>query len=359
MSDFITYPRGSTEEHLEDSYTEYKSIDDVKITEMDWPPRFREPQFDMVLIYARNDEKIALVFKDILEKFVKLDDLRYCKVCVLDREDNLQYIRGKFQHLADAVKRSTYMFLFMSKNFVTDSWAELQGDECLQESIDNPEKKWCVIPIHCLPKQKGDYEVPFGLRALKGVRCDRILTKTNKVFNENLDVNGLKSENLDPYFIRQMSGLFNIRLRDKLERERKQKRETEDWIREEKLRRYQAAKEREKEERLKEEEHQRKLALIEQMNEEDIQKRREEISNMTVDDVWKPPPQESEPEPYRVRCICKVLIQRLEKFNYFDIELLLINKPRRILRENFERMVDYKNRHACHARLYKLNCFNI
>jgi len=55
--------------------------------------------------------------------------------------------------MEEALKHSTYMMMAMTDRFCKDNWAELQRDECLMESINNPVKRWSVTttnPIQSL-----------------------------------------------------------------------------------------------------------------------------------------------------------------------------------------------------------------
>jgi len=50
--------------------------------------------------------------------------------------------------MGEALEHSTYMFMIVTERFCNDSWAELQRDECLMESITNPDKRWSVSSFH-------------------------------------------------------------------------------------------------------------------------------------------------------------------------------------------------------------------
>jgi len=43
-----------------------------------------------------------------------------------------------------ALQYSTYMFMIVTERFCHDSWAELQRDEALMESISDRDKRWSV-----------------------------------------------------------------------------------------------------------------------------------------------------------------------------------------------------------------------
>jgi len=49
--------------------------------------------------------------------------------------------------MGEALKYSTYMFMIVTERFCTDSWAEIQRDECLMESITKPDKRWSVCSL--------------------------------------------------------------------------------------------------------------------------------------------------------------------------------------------------------------------
>ena len=272
---------------------EIKSLDDIEIQEYEVPAPLREDHFDMVLIYAEKDQTLALLFRDILQKHIKLQDNRHVRVCVIDRSE-LDWISNKFKHIEEAVKRSTYMFLFMSRNFVNDSWAELQGDECLQESIERPERRWCVIPIHTVPKRRCDYSTPFGLRALKGVHVDKVFADPSATFNCSKSIDQIEFSDLDPFFIKQMQNLFNARLREKISREEKQKQMRTKWEKKERVRRYKVYQEEKKRQALEEAEHQRQMELLQQQAAEETARGREEIAAKTLNDLPLPP---TEPVP--------------------------------------------------------------
>ena len=63
---------------------------------------------------------------------------------MLDSE-HLAHKTSKFASMGEAVERSTYMFMLITPTFCSDSWAEVQRDECLMESINNPVKRWYVL----------------------------------------------------------------------------------------------------------------------------------------------------------------------------------------------------------------------
>jgi len=77
------------------------------------------------------------------------------------------YIQSTFGHMEEALSHSTYMMMIMTERFCADSWAELQRDECLMESINNPHKRWSVIPLIATtflpPSKQGDCVLPVSV----------------------------------------------------------------------------------------------------------------------------------------------------------------------------------------------------
>jgi len=65
-------------------------------------------------------------------------------VCTLHSGSNFIHIQSRFQHMSEALDHSTYMFMIVTERFCSDSWAELQRNEALMESITNPKKRWFV-----------------------------------------------------------------------------------------------------------------------------------------------------------------------------------------------------------------------
>lgn len=212
-----------------------EELQQIVIRECEYKEEFKEGQFDFVLVYSESDCNEALAFKEILTKFITLQDGEPPSICVLDQNAHLNYINSRFLHMEEALRRSTYMFLFLTKDFCGDSWAQLQRDECLMESIHNPEKKWCVVPILTKSRKEADYQLPFGLRALKGVEISHMLR--GKTLN-SVDVNALGPKDVDPFFLKNMTKMLNDRIYLKIDRKKRQLVSLQNWLKEEKHRRW-------------------------------------------------------------------------------------------------------------------------
>lgn len=212
-----------------------EELKQIVIDPHEYKEEFKEGQFDIVLVYSESDRDEALAFMEILIKYITLLDGKPPLICVLDQNAHLNYINSRFKHMEEALRRSTYMFLFLTKDFCGDNWAQLQRDECLMESIHNSEKKWCVVPILTKSRKEADYQLPFGLRALKGVEISHMLR--GKTLN-SVDVNALGPKDVDPFFLKNMTKMLNDRIYLRKEREKRQEVSLQNWVKEEKHRRW-------------------------------------------------------------------------------------------------------------------------
>jgi hypothetical protein len=271
------------------------------ISPEEYPPEFKEQQYDCVLIYCdrQPDRKMAINFKDIIMKHVVLEDGRAPEICILDRNDNLTYIQSRFKHADMAMDRSTYMFLFITKAFVEDGWAEMQKDECLMNSIEEPDRKWCVVPLHTRSKKQLDFRYPYGLRALKGVDISAMFEDEHMKL-ENADPKEITKKDLDHFFLQNITRMFNQRLEYKLRRETDQQIELNRWIQKEEIRRLQRAISEEHKKKQRKAQHDME---VRQMEEEARRKmdRLEMGKNVKIDNEQPPTPNNQAPLPTKLK----------------------------------------------------------
>ncbi len=188
----------------------------VEDFEIDFPPELEKKQYDAVLIYCEDDAERVIKLKDILTKFITLEGGRKPKFCILDRGDDLPEVASRFKHMGVALYRSTYMFLFITKEFMEDSWAEMQKDEVLMESITKPDQKWCVVPLFPDPPNQRNFTMPFWLRAVKGVDISDMLCGKKL---DDVKVDTLTQFELDRHCLRNLTRMLNERLNKRLQRE--------------------------------------------------------------------------------------------------------------------------------------------
>ena len=173
-------------------------------------------QFDAVLMYSEDDRDQALRLREIIQRFLVLDDGHHPSICILDGGQNLAYIASRFDHCAEALRRSTYSLLLITANFCSDTWSLIQRDEALLETINDPMKKWCLVPLLTTAKKDMNYVLPFGLGAIKGVDISKILACRKSLID--VDVDRIGQKDVDASCLRQLNQLFDTRLHLKLGR---------------------------------------------------------------------------------------------------------------------------------------------
>lgn len=212
---------------------------DVHIPREEYPDWAKEGHYDGVMLYDSRDADEAFIFKQIIEKFTTLENGQKASLCVLDNSDNLVWVQGRFSALEEAIKRSTFLFLFMTENLCNDNnhYAKWLRDETLMEVLHNREKHWCLVPIHTRKRTEEGYVNPFGIRSLRGVNVSRMLKdKTLNVLDTD-GVENLKKESLDRQILQNIQKTLNSKLNLRIARERHQDKEIEKWKSEERHRR--------------------------------------------------------------------------------------------------------------------------
>ncbi len=182
--------------------------------EIDFPPELGKEQFDAVFIYCEHDAERVIKLKDILTKFITLEGGRKPKFCILD---DLPEVGSRFKHMEVALSRSTYMFFFITKEFIDDSWCEMQKDEALMKSNTKPDKQGCAVPLLPGPRKELPFDLSFGLESLKEMDLSNMLgeKKLDDVMAETLT-----ESDLDHRFLCNITKLLNVRLNKRLQREK-------------------------------------------------------------------------------------------------------------------------------------------
>ena len=153
------------------------------INDADIPPEFKGGQYDVLLLYADADRKDAMKFKNILDRFVLVDG-EPARICVVD--ENFPWIQSHFAYMDEAIRRSTHIFLYLTEVFCNDNWSSMQKDNVLMTSIEDPDKRWCVVPLYLDGKRNKRYKVPFGVNGLKGIDV-RLMLKQQPVSEIKVD----------------------------------------------------------------------------------------------------------------------------------------------------------------------------
>lgn len=141
--------------------------EELKQYEEFMPPDIRVDYIDVLILYCEDDREEAQKFQTHLREEITVKNGPIKTLLYDDAE--MQAIHGsKIGHLEKVVQRSTYVFIFMTKNFIEDKWCEFSSESCLMEAITNPAKQWCVVPVYT-EKRNTSFRVPMGLNTLKGI----------------------------------------------------------------------------------------------------------------------------------------------------------------------------------------------
>ncbi|XP_060570328.1 uncharacterized protein LOC132728666 isoform X2 [Ruditapes philippinarum] len=163
------------------SYSSMSSMDSLSCSSMpsaDWeeelkqyensmPPDIRLEYIDVLILYCEEDRKEAQKFQKHLREEIPLSN-GPIKTLLYDDSEMQAISASMIGHLEKVVQRSTYVFIFMTKNFIDDKWCEFSSESCLMEAITNPLKQWCVVPVYT-EKRNTSFRVPMGLNTLKGI----------------------------------------------------------------------------------------------------------------------------------------------------------------------------------------------
>ncbi|XP_041372749.1 uncharacterized protein LOC121386010 isoform X2 [Gigantopelta aegis] len=147
-----------------------ESYTDEEVEEYTWamPYELKEEYQDAMILYSDMDKDEVELFYSSLLKNVRLRDHKSPKVVKF--EEFAVSIGSKIKTLEFGLERCTYAFIFLTENFIKDTWAEFSGETCLMEAIYNPEKRWCVVPVFTQPKRNCTFKVPSSINSLKGVQ---------------------------------------------------------------------------------------------------------------------------------------------------------------------------------------------
>lgn len=125
--------------------------------------------YDVMILYAEEDRELAEQYRDHLQNDIELDGGRRVTAVLYDDQEMVSLAGSKLKSLDYGFQRCTFAFIYLTKRFCQCEWSTLSSEECLMESIYNPEKKWCVVPVYTVARAKADFKIPMGLNALKGV----------------------------------------------------------------------------------------------------------------------------------------------------------------------------------------------
>ena len=206
---------------------------EIEIAEDEYPDWYKEGQYDAAIIFydsveGRSDKDEAHAFKDLLERLV--GNGSWPRLCMID---SFMFSNGKLQQLNELIEKSTFVFLFVTDDFIGDAYCQMQKDELIMTTIEEYDKRWKVIPV--MPRRPKK-RLPIGIKALNNLSLTRLdylkdlVPSLNSITHQNI-------RNYDRYFISNMEKLFGEKQHLKRARAEKDERDLIRWISDEKKRR--------------------------------------------------------------------------------------------------------------------------
>lgn len=133
------------------------------------PTEVRESYYDAVILYTEKDREKAVAFQQHLINEIHLPHNETVRAVLYDGPELTALSGSQIQHLDLAMERSTYVFVYLTKNFVKDKWCEFSSESCLMRAIYDEEKRWCVVPVYTRRRTDCKFKIPMGLNSLKGI----------------------------------------------------------------------------------------------------------------------------------------------------------------------------------------------
>ena len=153
----------------------------VMVKDEELPAKYQYTAFyDAAFIHSGDpsDMEVADTLCEEMEKEVTLKNGDKPRLYLKERDKHLG--RSRLDESGNAVSNSTYKFVILSPKLTEDKWSNMLKDEAIMTAIENEDLQWSVIPIHT--GKKGDYEIPFGLKALNAIE----LASKGRFFYKNL-----------------------------------------------------------------------------------------------------------------------------------------------------------------------------
>ena len=140
-----------------------------------------DPQFDCVVLCSKHDYENADAFRrNLLKPCEQSPGLN----CVMwDDGSQFEGHIGSETELFDTLcTRSTFVLVYVSRNFRKDNMAELMKDQQLHVTLDDMTKQWSMIPVFEGTKDEvGFKNIPYGLRGKVSLETNFKEQSTKKV----------------------------------------------------------------------------------------------------------------------------------------------------------------------------------
>ena len=141
-----------------------------------------DPQFDCVILCSKCDYENANAFRTNLLVNAQSPGLN----CVMwDDGSQFKGHIGSETELFDTLcTRSTFVLVYISRNFRKDNMAELMKDQQLHVTLDDMTKKWSMIPVFKGTKDEfRNKNIPYGLRGKVSLETNFMEQSTKKALD--------------------------------------------------------------------------------------------------------------------------------------------------------------------------------
>lgn len=163
-------------------------------------------QYDGLIYHASQDSSDVVSFKNLLNRVLHPDRLPSLTTTGYDES---------MHNLKNLMEKSTYIFLWLSRNFVSNAECVFKMQEIVMESVIS-DNVWRVIPVyHDLEK----HEIPMGLKSVNGLHLNRLFILSNIADSMKM----LTRDNIylvDRYFASQLQRMFDDKQELKVDRRR-------------------------------------------------------------------------------------------------------------------------------------------
>ena len=126
-----------------------------------------------------------------------------------------QHFVNRLRHFQTELASSHFVFLFVNTRFMTDSWAQLQSEECVLQGMYDVTKRDSLVPIYPSSASRsksfcGLQEIPVGWRTVKGIDLQRFLK--GRLLNSVRSASDISQSDVDKYLLQNITQLLNSKI---------------------------------------------------------------------------------------------------------------------------------------------------
>lgn len=167
--------------------------------------------YDFCIIHSDNDLDEVIEFRDSFCKKYNLEG-------ILESDPELMKINFSFDRLAEMVKRSTKILMYISMNFIGDNMCNLKKNELLSRHLRDPQNCSNIIPVYTVDIDLGVLDLPFGLAGMSGfkVYLESDEKRIRNTFNANVVKAKLNRKKLEDAEWQRRLNAERIKLRSKM-----------------------------------------------------------------------------------------------------------------------------------------------